>query len=66
MSAPDFVAVGHVTLDHFADGDIDWTAFLGALEQVGYRGWLTIKRGVSPDPVADLRAGVGFLRRMVG
>jgi sugar phosphate isomerase/epimerase len=47
-------------------GDIDWTAYLGALEEIDYRGWLTLKRGPSPDPVADIRAGVTFLRRLLG
>ena len=45
-------------------GDIDWTAYLGALEEVGYRGWLTIKRGGSADPAADVKSAVAFLRRL--
>jgi sugar phosphate isomerase/epimerase len=47
-------------------GDVDWTAFLGALEEVGYHGWLTIKRGPSANPAADIQAGVALLQRLVG
>lgn len=54
----DEVVVGH--------GAIDWSAFLGALEEVGYRGWLTIRRGPAKDPVGDVRAAVTFLKRLVG
>ncbi len=46
-------------------GDVEWISFLGALEEVGYRGWLTIKRGPSADPLGDVRAGLAFLRRLV-
>jgi sugar phosphate isomerase/epimerase len=47
-------------------GDVDWIAFLGALEEVGYRGALTIKRGPTADPRGELLAGVRFLRRLIG
>jgi len=47
-------------------GDVDWTNFLGALEEVGYHGWLTIKRGASANPAGDVQAGSAFLRRLVG
>ncbi len=43
-------------------GDVDWVGFLGALEEVGYTGWLTIQRAPTPDPVAELRAAARFLR----
>ncbi len=36
----------------FAPGVLDWEAYLGALEEIGYRGFLT----VWPDPAADPRA----------
>ena len=39
-------------------GDIDWMQFLGVLEEVEYRGWLTVER--------DVTAGVAFLRRLIG
>jgi sugar phosphate isomerase/epimerase len=47
-------------------GDIDWMEFLGALEEVEYRGWLTIEREVSDNRLADVAAAVTFLRRFVG
>jgi len=47
-------------------GDVDWTALLGALEEVGYHGPLTIKRGRARDPVAEMRSAIEFLRRLVG
>jgi L-ribulose-5-phosphate 3-epimerase len=52
------VALGH--------GDIDWMEYLGVLEEVEYRGWLTIEREVSDNRVADVAAAVAFLRRFVG
>jgi sugar phosphate isomerase/epimerase len=47
-------------------GDVDWNAWFGALEEVAYHGWVTIRRGPSTDPVGDIRSGVAFLRRFVG
>ena len=39
-------------------------SLIGALEEAEYRGALTLKRGLTEDPVADLRAGAAFLIRM--
>jgi sugar phosphate isomerase/epimerase len=47
-------------------GDIDWMKFLGVLEEVEYRGWLTIERETGDSRRADVAAGVAFLRRLVG
>jgi len=41
-------------------GDIDWMQFLGVLEEIEYRGWLTI------DREGDAAAGVAFLHRLTG
>jgi sugar phosphate isomerase/epimerase len=46
-------------------GDIDWMAYLGALEEVEYRGWLTIERETGDNRVADVDAAVAFLRRFL-
>jgi sugar phosphate isomerase/epimerase len=47
-------------------GDIDWPGYLAALEEIGYRGWLTVAREGGNQRVADVGAGVGFLARFNG
>ena len=47
-------------------GDIDWMNFLAKLEEVEYRGWLTIERETGENRLADVAAGVSFLRRLIG
>ncbi len=45
------------------DGDLDWHEYLGALEEVGYRGWLVIELDQSRDPMHDIARAVSFLRQ---
>jgi sugar phosphate isomerase/epimerase len=52
------VPVGH--------GDLDWLNLLGVLEEIEYRGWLTVEREGGDNRLADVAAGVTFLRRLVG
>jgi L-ribulose-5-phosphate 3-epimerase len=47
-------------------GDIDWVRYLAALEEIEYRGWLTVARAGGDNRVADVAAGIGFLGRFVG
>lgn len=47
-------------------GDIDWLMYLSVLEEIDYRGWLTIEREGGSNRVAEIAAGVQFLRRLVG
>lgn len=47
-------------------GDIDWARYLAALEEIQYRGWLTVAREGGDNRVADVAAGVGFLARLLG
>jgi sugar phosphate isomerase/epimerase len=56
-------AAQEVPLGH---GDIDWMKYLSTLDQVEYRGWLTIERETGENRLADVAAGVAFLRRLVG
>jgi sugar phosphate isomerase/epimerase len=56
-------SVQEVPLGH---GDIEWVEFLGVLEEVEYRGWLVVERESGDNRVADIAAGVQFLRRLVG
>lgn len=55
-------AAAEVPLGH---GDIDWVKYLGMLEEVGYRGWLTVECGTNVNHLANVGAGVTFLRRLV-
>jgi sugar phosphate isomerase/epimerase len=56
-------AAQEVPLGH---GDIDWMTYLSLLEEVEYRGWLTVERESGENRLADVAAGVAFLRRLVG
>jgi sugar phosphate isomerase/epimerase len=56
-------AAQEVPLGH---GDIDWMQYLGVLEEIDYRGWLTIEQEAGGTRPADIAAGVQFLRRFVG
>ena len=43
-------------------GSIDWNAYLNALEDIGYKGYLTIERECGDDPVSDIVLAVSFLK----
>jgi sugar phosphate isomerase/epimerase len=47
-------------------GDIDWIAYFGTLSALEYRGWIVIEREGGINRVADVAAGVSFLKRLVG
>ena len=42
-------------------GQVDFPRYLKALEEIGYRGFLTIEREVGEDPAADIALAVSFL-----
>ena len=44
------------------EGEVDWTAYMNALKEIGYDGFLTIERECGDDPVADIKKAVGFLK----
>lgn len=43
-------------------GDVDFGAYLTALDEIGYRGFLTIEREVFDDPEGDIRIAAEYLR----
>ncbi len=43
-------------------GSVPFAAYLKALEEIGYKGYLTIEREVGEDPSADIALAVSFLR----
>jgi sugar phosphate isomerase/epimerase len=46
-------------------GDVDWAAYVAALDAVGYQGYLVVEREHGAERFADVAAGVRFLRRFV-
>lgn len=56
-----------VTEDSFievplGEGSVNWKEYLAALEDIGYKGFLTIEREVGDDPEKDIRKAVEFLK----
>ena len=47
------------------EGGVDFPAYLRALDDIGYRGFLTIEREVGPDPAGDIRRAVQFLKNTI-
>jgi sugar phosphate isomerase/epimerase len=56
-------AAQEVPLGH---GDIDWMSYLETLEEIEYRGWLVVERQTGDNRLAEVAAGVAFLRRLLG
>ena len=46
-------------------GNVDFINYLAALEEVGYRGFLTIERECGADPAADIKLAADYLRSLV-
>lgn len=44
------------------EGSVDFPAYLAALKEVGYDGFLTIERETGADPVQDIRIAVSYLK----
>ena len=47
------------------DGDVPFPAYLKALDDIGYHGFLTIEREVGDNPMADIEKAVNFLRERI-
>lgn len=43
------------------EGSVNWDEYLFALNDIGFKGFLTIEREVGDDPEADIRKAVSFL-----
>lgn len=48
------------------EGSVDWSGYLKALNDIGYKGYLTIEREVGTNPEADIRLAVDFLKKYRG
>lgn len=47
------------------EGSVDFPAYLKALEDIGYKGFLTIEREVGDDPAKDITTAADFLRDII-
>ena len=47
------------------EGKVDFPAYLGALKEIGFGGYLTIEREVGENPVQDIGKAVTFLRNLI-
>jgi len=48
------------------EGDVDWDAYVDALQDIGFDGFLTVERESGDDPVGDVAHAISFLRMKVG
>ncbi len=48
------------------EGGVNWAEYLKALEDIGYKGFLTIEREVGDDPAGDIKKAVEFLNAKMG
>ena len=44
------------------EGNVPFDKYLNALDDIGYKGFLTIEREVGDDPVADIELAINFLK----
>ena len=58
MTDPSFIELP------LGEGDVPFPAYLDALREIGYAGFLTIEREVGSDPAADIRLAADFLRKL--
>ena len=46
-------------------GDVDFPAYFKALNDIGYKGFLTIEREVGDNPEADIRLAADYIRSLI-
>ena len=46
-------------------GQVDFPAYLAALDEIGYKGYLTIEREVGDTPAKDIATAADFLREII-
>jgi L-ribulose-5-phosphate 3-epimerase len=45
-------------------GHVKWPGYIAALQEIGYKGFLTIEREVGDNPAGDIKEAVEFLRKI--
>ena len=59
LASPSFVELP------LGDGNVPFPAYLKALEDIGYKGFLTIERETGDKPEADIRKAANFLKDLM-
>lgn len=59
LASPSFVELP------LGEGDVDFPNYLKALNDIGFKGFLTIEREVGDDPEKDIGAAVKFLENLI-
>ncbi len=59
LASPSFVELP------LGEGDVDFPAYLKALHEIGFTGFLTIEREVGDDPEKDIGTAVKFLENLI-
>ena len=63
--------IGDLNLDRYfkevplGQGDVNFDAYLKALHEIGYNGFLTIERECGDNPFEDIQMAVGFLQSKI-
>ena len=47
------------------EGKVDWPAYIAALREIGYDGYLTIEREAGEDPAGDITLAANFLKKQL-
>lgn len=47
------------------EGNVDFPKYLAALEEIGYKGFLTVEREVGDNPEKDIKSAVNFLKEIM-
>ncbi len=62
----DFIREGLFKEVPLGEGSVPFDKYLAALEDIGYKGFLTIERECSDNPKADIVTAVDFLNSIIG
>ena len=46
-------------------GSVNFPAYLKALDEIGFKGFLTVEREAGDDPAADIKLAVDFLKKTI-
>lgn len=63
---PEYAEGGFFQEVPLGTGSVPFPAYLAALEEIGYKGFLTIERECGDDPASDIKTAVDYLNTIMG